>query len=1164
MRHQTSVFVGIGVASLAILLLLGGFSATAFAQGGTGTITGTVIDPKGLSVPDAKVSVLNTETGIDRSLATTDAGVYTATFLQPGHYQVSVAKDGFSTWVRKDLTLQVGQTLTIDAPLSVGTSVSEVTVTGEAPVIEPDRTELSQTVSETLAAGLPLNGRRWEQFVLLTPGVTTDGGSGLVSYHGISGLFNNSSVDGVSNQQAFFSEDRGRTAVGYTYSLDAVKEFSVNSSAYSAEFGSAAGGQVNSITKSGTNAVHGDVFYYLRYPSLNAFDPFSKGSALARGQTPTQPEHQRQQFGGSFGGPIVKDKLFFFGNYDGQRRSFPIIYTGPLGSSASNAVNNLVTNGCGSSVVGLSSTQCTAALGFITGNIGPQPRVANQDVLLGKLDYQATPNNHLSASFDFMNFRSPNGYDQSPTFSNGSVLQNGSFGTHERYLVASWNTVISSTVVNDFRFQWSRDFQFYGSNFSGPSVSLGSLFGYGQRNALPRPAFPDEHRLQFTDSVSIVRNKHAFKFGVDVSPVHELLVNLFNGGGVYSYNYTDASASAVLLAWMADVYGLPLSGDANSTNTARCYNSGAVDNCIGRHFGSFTQVKDVLNPAQLAGKDDFYDVHYAAYGQDSWKVSPNLTLNLGLRWDMQWIPQPANPFTTNAVALFYTNKIHISKLDFGPRFGFAWQAAKGTVVRGGYGIFYANTTNSLYYNTRVENGVVQKTYNCNANFSPASGTYTSNPQSCFTASSGSPLSVPQFPNVLFNPPGPTLQTPFTGALTPMSLNTDPSTLSVSSLALRGQSPKLLEPMVHEIELGVEHEFSGGVSASATFLYTRGQHLPVCPDANVAPAGTPFVSGGVTFNPPPTITYNVLPLAGGTFVNGTPAPGATTITVPFYTSRLTTGVGIISACQSIVHSQYEGLVTTVKKRFSHDFELLANYTVAKASDDGQVQGSTGTFSGSSDAPLDPYNQEREWGTSDYDQRQRFVASLLYAPTFKVDNSALSHLINGFGFSGIITVSSPLPVNALMNSSSSQSFNGIGTMIDGGVTGGVSLNAGNNAGRIPVVSKNFFRGKTQIRDVDFRITRDIKLYGERYKLQIIGEAFNLFNHTIITTVNTGVSGTVAAYSYEAAGTGSGVTACPGPAVGGNPCLVPQGNFLGTAATSNGLVGARQLQISGKFFF
>ncbi len=247
-----SVFTGF--ICLATFLLLSALSTTTFAQGGVGTITGTVTDPKGLTVSGAKIVIKNADTGIERPpLETSDSGIYSATFLQPGHYEVSIVKDGFSPVVRKDIVLQVGQTLTIDVALTVGTSVAEITVTGEAPVIEPDRTELSQTVSQGLAEGLPLNGRRWQSFVFLTPGVTTDGTNGLVTYHGISSLYNNSQVDGVSNQQAFFSEDRGRTVVGYTYSLDAVKEFNVNSDAYSAEFGHAAGGQVNAVTKSGTN-----------------------------------------------------------------------------------------------------------------------------------------------------------------------------------------------------------------------------------------------------------------------------------------------------------------------------------------------------------------------------------------------------------------------------------------------------------------------------------------------------------------------------------------------------------------------------------------------------------------------------------------------------------------------------------------------------------------------------------------------------------------------------------------------------------------------------------------------------------------------------------------------------------------------------------------------
>ena len=162
-------------------------------------------------------------------------------------------------------------------------------------------------------------GRRWDNFVLLTPGVTTDGG--LVSYRGISGLYNNNSVDGANNNQAFFSEARGRSTAPYVYSLDSIDEFQVSSSNYSAEFGQAAGGVVNAVTKSGTNQLHGDLFYYLRYPSLNALDPVNKAAGVY-----TQPVHQQQQFGASAGGPAVKDKLFYFFTYDGSRKVFPITY----------------------------------------------------------------------------------------------------------------------------------------------------------------------------------------------------------------------------------------------------------------------------------------------------------------------------------------------------------------------------------------------------------------------------------------------------------------------------------------------------------------------------------------------------------------------------------------------------------------------------------------------------------------------------------------------------------------------------------------------------------------------------------------------------------------------------------------------------------------------
>jgi len=221
-----------------------GARSVAAQTAGTGTISGTISDPSGATIAAATVEVRDTDTGIVHTITTDDSGLYYAPFLQPGHYVVDATKEGFAKVERKDILLEVGSKLAIDLALPLKTTAETITVTGEAPLIEPDKTDLSQTVSQTLAVNLPLNGRRWENFVLLTPGVTNDGIHGLISYHGVSGLFNNSAVDGTSNQQAFFSEDRGRTTVAYTYSLDAIQEFQVTSNAFSAEFGQAAGGVV--------------------------------------------------------------------------------------------------------------------------------------------------------------------------------------------------------------------------------------------------------------------------------------------------------------------------------------------------------------------------------------------------------------------------------------------------------------------------------------------------------------------------------------------------------------------------------------------------------------------------------------------------------------------------------------------------------------------------------------------------------------------------------------------------------------------------------------------------------------------------------------------------------------------------------------------------------
>ena len=997
--------------SVALMAMLAGFLYSQTA--GSGTITGTVKDPSGSIVPGAAVTVKSADTGIERRVISNEAGIYVAAFLQPGNYEVSASKTGLSTVLRKDLTLQVGQTMTVDFSMSLQTTQEIVTVEGRTSVVDPDKTDMSQVISTAQNANLPIAGRRWETFVLLTPNVTNDGGSGLASYRGISGLYNSTAVDGANNNQAFFSEARGRTTVPYVYSIDSIQEFQVSSSNYSAELGQAAGGVVNAVTKSGSNVMHGDLFYYLRYPTLNALDPINKAAGNY-----TQPVHQQQQFGGSVGGPLIKDKLFYFLTYDGSRKINPISYT----SSAKFPL------ACPTAV---SAALCTAANNFFSSQLGGFPRFANQDVAFGKLDYQLNAKNHLNGSFNFDDFKSPNSYNTAVTSPNNSLSANGTAVTQERIVVGNWDSTITNAMVNVVRFQWSRDKEIISANGSGPSISVTNVMAYGMPNALPRPAFPDEHRIQISDVLSYNHGKHTFKTGFDLNLIHELLINLFQGGGVYSY-----SGGSAFPNWVADVTGTSLG-----------------DGLTGRHFTSFVQVTD---PVTGVGRDDFYDKDFAGFFEDTWKVRHNLTLNLGVRYDIQLIPQPPKPNTNTPLTTLYTSTINIDKNNFAPRIGLAWSIGKGTVLRTGYGMFYAKTSNSTYYATRVENGVFQQTYNCN-------------PTTCPGLS---------FPNVIFTPPGAAPQAPFAGALTP---NVTLISLSSNTATTRGQVPDFVNPLVHEGELTLEHALPGSMSVSASYVFSRALRLPMFIDTNLQPATA-------------TKNYDITNVSGVT---------QSTFSEPFYTTRIDP-TGPILTGFSDVNSWYNSMVLTLRRTMSKGLEFTVNYSLAKAVDGGQVPGQFGTFNGT-DSAFDPKHRKLEYALSDLDQRHRFVGSVVWIPPYarKISNTATRLILDGWTFSSIVVKATGQPVTAGING-----FPSGGP--DGGLTGGLVNNSGTGFGGRVAGDRNGYTGPSY-KNVDFRVGRAFTIK-ERYRLSFVGEAFNLFNFTNFYTVNSTL------YNYSAAGSGA----------------------------------------------
>jgi len=1094
-----------------------------------GNIAGVVRDSSGAVVPGVSVTITDTLTGASRTITTDSEGHYAATFLQPGIYEVILGGGSFGKVDQKNVSVTVGDTRTVDATLPAATVSTEVVVTSEAPLLDTEKIASSQTVSEELVSNLPVNGRRFDNFVLLTPNVIPDGNTGLISFRGISGIYNSNLVDGANNNQAFFSEARGRSiGAPYVYPIDAIKEFSSESAGYSAEFGQAAGGIINAITKSGGNTPHGDVYEYYRTPGYNALDR----------QTRTKPVKVQHQFGGSIGGPIIKDKLFFHFTYDGFRKITPITYlsgyNGVINGNLQN-VNDLtglcdqrttsfLTRGGAiypSTIPGISPTQCSAATTFLlTKQLGTYGRNVKQDVYFPRLDYQLTPRTHLSAIFLFENFHQPNGYNTSTTVTSGGVTQNGTADFHERFLVVNAESAISARAANVVHFQWSRDLETDTTNSGGPAIGLSGIAAYGETNALPRGAFPDEHRWQITDIFSIALGKHSIKLGTDVNLIHEQIQNLFQGDG--SFTYGTGTGEFNFANWIQDVY------QVNG----------------GRHYNSFTQVND---PITKVGADDFWNQDLDGFIEDSWKVRSNLLLSLGARYDVQLVPQPEKPNLSSPVAQLYTTTINNYKGMIQPRVGFAWNPYEKTVVRGGYGSFYGLNSNSTYYTQRRENGVYQQQFNVSALTTPnspyvaagATCTPLAGTTRCFKPSGTYAVNAPQGGIPEFTPPGPAPVNQVTGAPNP-AVDTG---LALGSISARGLDPNFKNPQSMSWDLTVEQQLPYRTTFTVAYVGNRGLRLPIFVDTNVDPSSAV------------TRTYAFLP--GGT---GTPQ----TIQLPYYTARLSTNSGSILAGFSDVNSNYHSLVFTVRKPISHGLEVLANYTWAKAMDGGQVSGVNGTFNGT-DIPFDPFarghrsGRSAEYARSDLDERTRLVVSVVAQPTIDklVSNKLARYALNGFIISGTATAQDGQPLTGFMGSAPSS------TIGDGGLTGAeVSLfNSGTN-GRVPdqIARRNQFTGPG-VHNVDARISRTFPFH-ERYRVEIFAEAFNVLNHKNILGVNTTL------YTYVTNGSAYNGGTCAAASTGINGCIVPLATssapFASTNNTSSVLYGSRQIQLTGKLYF
>lgn len=1094
------------LAVLAAVFLAGAVFSPASAQVTTATIVGTVFDSAGATVAEAKVTATNIDSGFARTVTANESGEYRIELLPVGRYTLEVSIQGFKTFERKEIVLTLDQTARIDASLAVGSATETVNVSDVPPTVNTSTTEIGRTVENSEIVNLPIVNRNVYTLLSLTPGVQSSVNTIVLGYPE-QRTFINGGVDGGAGSVSYYLDGGiNMTGLRNTGNIlpnpDAIQEFRVETNNFNALYGRMSGGVVTVLTKSGTNTWHGSLFEFYRDTAFNA----NTWGNITSG---TPPLH-RNQFGGTLGGPIIKNKTFFFFSYQGLRQLTSAFLTGATVPTSLERGGNFSQSVFGGNPVtlpsqytcGAANVICPSLLdpvatkiintyipGAIIGATGWQGTVGSPyqgDDFLLKLDHSITDHHRLTLSY----FETSGNNTVVPSNSvtgapNGNLpweSQQFNWRQQNASLTEAWT--ISPNLVNEGRFTYMRN---YGGRLNLPQTSLGDLgskFTIQGTPSLPQITVTNYFTLASAiagplagtnlyavrDVMSYIHGRHAISFGAETSLDKDIQQTLLNNYGVFGFN-------------------------SNSVKNNATGKNVTVPPLVNFEMGLPTSVSQ---DAPVTGYTNSFST--GVFVQDDFRILPRLTLNLGLRWDVQTPPtDPQNREDTFVAGVQSTvvpaapagqlfigdpnvtrGTVPVRWHHVSPRVGIAWDPFGNgkTAVRLGGGVFYGSVSGNEW--------------NTDTNFQPFSTRFT------FT-------NVTTALNASNQPTGATLSNPYNNLAggDPFPYIFNPSNPKfIPGASIFGFSPNFQWPYSYQFNLSVQRQITSDFSVQVAYVGTLSHDLPFAIDQNY-PVFLPSASSS---------SANILsrrPVDNAN-VGVTPSP-----------------LGAILLVQSNQTASYHGLQVTATKRMSHHLLVNGFYTYSKTLSSAQLDNNT-TQGGAEDVSrlfLDK-------GRTDFDMRHMFVASGVWQISYySGSRTVLRELLNGWSVSPIVTLHSGLPFTILDGSDANLDGNstdraqlvaGVNPMLDphrsraAAVaqwfnTAAFSKNAATTGVFVDGNSSRNFLDGPGFRDVDLAVFRDIQIR-EKLALQLRLESTDAFN--LVSLQNpTGNGATVGSSTFGA---------------------------------------------------